>query len=84
MKHRNSILHELNKIEGLTNQLNFIVNQQQPIEEYKAAGSYDKMMVADIAISLSRKKEDKVNGTGRVHIMKNSFSPMTISKTEMS
>jgi hypothetical protein len=37
MKHRNSILHELNKIEGLTNQLNFIVNQQQPIEEYKAA-----------------------------------------------
>ena len=37
MKHRNSILHELNKIEGLTNQLNFIVNQQQPIEEYKVA-----------------------------------------------
>lgn len=37
MKHRDSILHELNKIEGLTNQLNFIVNQQQPIEEYKVA-----------------------------------------------
>ena len=37
MKHRDSILRELNKIEGLTNQLNFIVNQQQPIEEYKAA-----------------------------------------------
>jgi hypothetical protein len=37
MKHRNSILHELNKIEGLTNLLNFIVNQQQPIEEYRAA-----------------------------------------------
>ena len=37
MKHRNSILHELNKIEGLTSQLNFIVNQQQPIEEYRAA-----------------------------------------------
>ena len=36
MKHRDSILHELNKIESLTNQLNFIVNQQQPIEEYKA------------------------------------------------
>lgn len=36
MKHRDSILHELNKIEGLTNQLNFIVNQQQPIEEYRA------------------------------------------------
>jgi len=37
MKHRNNILHELNKIEGLTSQLNFIVNQQQPIQDYKAA-----------------------------------------------
>jgi nitrogen fixation/metabolism regulation signal transduction histidine kinase len=37
MKHRDSILRELNKIEGLTNQLNFMINQQQPIEEYKAA-----------------------------------------------
>ena len=37
MKHRDGILRELNKIEGLTHQLNFIVNQQQPIEEYKAA-----------------------------------------------
>jgi hypothetical protein len=37
MKYRDNILHELNKIEGLTNQLNFIVNQQQPIEDYKAA-----------------------------------------------
>jgi PAS domain-containing protein len=37
MKHRDSILRELNRIEGLTNQLNFIVNQQQPIEEYRAA-----------------------------------------------
>jgi hypothetical protein len=31
------------------------------------------MMVTDIAISLSRKKEDKVNGTGRFHIMKNRY-----------
>jgi len=37
MKHRDSILRELNRIEGLTNQLNFIVNQQQPIEAYKEA-----------------------------------------------
>jgi len=43
------------------------------IEGDKAAGSYDKMMVTDIAISLSRKKEDKVNGTGRFHIMKNRY-----------
>ena len=43
------------------------------IEGDKAAGSYDKMMVADICISLSRQKEDKVLGTGRFHIMKNRY-----------
>jgi hypothetical protein len=43
------------------------------IEGDKAAGSYDKMMVADICISLSRQKEDKVLGTGRVHVMKNRY-----------
>ena len=31
------------------------------------------MMVADICISLSRQKEDKVLGTGRVHVMKNRY-----------
>jgi replicative DNA helicase len=43
------------------------------IEGDKAAGSYDKMMVTDFALSLSRKKEDKVNGTGRFHVMKNRY-----------
>lgn len=43
------------------------------IEGDKAAGSYDKMMVADVCLSLSRKKEDKVLGTGRVHVMKNRY-----------
>jgi replicative DNA helicase len=43
------------------------------IEGDKAAGSYDKMMVTDVAISLSRKRQDKVNGTGRFHIMKNRY-----------
>ena len=43
------------------------------IEGDKAAGSYNKMMIADFALSLSRKREDKVNGTGRIHIMKNRF-----------
>ena len=43
------------------------------IEGDKAAGSYDKMMVTDFALSLSRKKEDKVNNTGRFHIMKNRY-----------
>jgi len=39
------------------------------IEGDKAAGSYNKM----IAMSLSRKRQDKVNGTGRIHIMKNRY-----------
>jgi hypothetical protein len=43
------------------------------IEGDKAAGSYDKVMITDVAISLSRKKEDKVAGTGRFHIMKNRY-----------
>ena len=43
------------------------------IEGDKAAGSYDKIMITDISISLSRKKEDKVAGTGRFHIMKNRY-----------
>lgn len=43
------------------------------IEGDKAAGSYDKMMVADLCLSLSRQKEDKVLGTGRVHVMKNRY-----------
>jgi hypothetical protein len=30
-------------------------------------------MITDFALSLSRKKEDKVNGTGRFHIMKNRY-----------
>ena len=30
-------------------------------------------MITDFALSLSRKKEDKVEGTGRFHIMKNRY-----------
>ena len=43
------------------------------IEGDKAAGSYDKIMITDFAASLSRKRQDKVNGTGRWHIMKNRY-----------
>lgn len=47
--------------------------QESVIEGDKSAGSYDKIMITDFCISLSRKKEDKVNGTGRFHIMKNRY-----------
>jgi hypothetical protein len=33
MKNKNNVLHQLDKIDGIANQLNFIVKQQQPIEE---------------------------------------------------
>ena len=47
--------------------------QDDIIQGDKAAGSYDKIMIADFCMSLSRKKEDKVNGTGRLHVMKNRY-----------
>jgi len=34
MKNKNNVLHQLDKIDSITNQLNFVVNNQQPIEEY--------------------------------------------------
>jgi len=62
------------KIPVLTpSQVNRMGAKDDVIEGDKAAGSYDKMMVADICLSLSRKKEDKVLGTGRVHVMKNRY-----------
>jgi replicative DNA helicase len=43
------------------------------VEADKIAGSYNKIMVADFAMSLSRKRADKINKTGRIHIMKNRY-----------
>lgn len=54
-------------------QVNRMGAKDDIIEGDKAAGSYDKIMVADFCLSLSRKKEDKVHGTGRVHVMKNRY-----------
>ena len=34
MKNKNNVLHQLDKIDGIANQLNFIVKTQQPIEDY--------------------------------------------------
>jgi replicative DNA helicase len=54
-------------------QVNRMGAKDDIIEADKAAGSYGKIMVADFSISLSRKKEDKMKGTGRIHIMKNRY-----------
>jgi len=41
----------------------------------KIAEDYSKIMTADFVISLSRKIEDKLAGTGRWHVIKNRFGP---------
>ena len=41
----------------------------------KIAESYSKIMTADFVMSLSRKIEDKIANTGRVHVIKNRFGP---------
>jgi len=67
------LARELNLPIWSVSQVNRAGAKDNIIEGDKAAGSYDKMMVTDVAISLSRKRQDKVNGTGRFHIMKNRY-----------
>jgi len=45
------------------------------IEADKIADSYAKVMNADFIMSISRKANDKLNNTARIHIMKNRFGP---------
>lgn len=60
---------------------------EEIIEADKIAESYAKIMVADFVVSLSRKVEDKISGTGRWHVIKNRFGPDGVtfpSKMNMS
>lgn len=50
--------------EGLNNDI---------IEADKAAGAYAKIFPADFVMSLSRKAQDKLSNTARIHIIKNRF-----------
>tara|TARA_R100001015_G_C4633244_1_gene197936 strand:- start:593 stop:1954 length:1362 start_codon:yes stop_codon:yes gene_type:complete len=61
--------------------------EEDVIGAEKIAESYSKIMTADFVVSLSRKIEDKLAGTGRWHVIKNRFGPdgMTFpSKANMS
>jgi len=69
------LARELNIPIWSVSQVNRAGAKDDIIEGDKAAGSYDKIMITDVAISFSRKKEDKVNGTGRFHVMKNRYGP---------
>ena len=67
------LARELNIPIWSVSQVNRAGSKDNVIEGDKAAGSYDKMMITNFAMSLSRKKEDKVNNTGRFHVMKNRY-----------
>jgi replicative DNA helicase len=43
------------------------------LESSHIAGSYDKIMIGDIVISLARGRKDRLAGTGRWHFMKNRY-----------
>jgi len=43
------------------------------VEANNISESYKKVMTSDLVISASRKRDDKVNNTGRIHIIKNRF-----------
>lgn len=45
------------------------------LQAENAAGSYDKIMIGDIIISLARGRKDKVNGSGKWHWIKNRYGP---------
>jgi len=67
------LARELNLPIWSVSQVNRAGAKDDVIEGDKSSGSYDKIFISDICISLSRKKEDKINGTGRFHIMKNRY-----------
>tara|TARA_S200002703_G_scaffold1109_1_gene1901 strand:- start:519 stop:1889 length:1371 start_codon:yes stop_codon:yes gene_type:complete len=67
------LARELNIPIWSVSQVNRAGAKDDVIEGDKAAGSYDKIMITDFCLSLSRKAKDKVNGTGRFHIMKNRY-----------
>ena len=56
-------------------QINRMGAKDEIIEGDKVAGSFQKMMIADFSVSLSRRRKDKINGTGRFHIMKSRLGP---------
>jgi len=67
------LARELNLPIWSVSQVNRAGANDNIIEGDKAAGSYNKMMITDFALSLSRRRQDKAGGTGRFHVMKNRY-----------
>ena len=47
--------------------------EEEIIDASKVAEAYSKVMISDFVISISRKVEDKIANTGRLHVIKNRF-----------
>jgi len=78
----NDIYEDLRGTAGLYNipcwsasQANRSALEDDIIEGGKVSESYNKLMIADFVMSLSRKVNDKIGGTGRFHTIKNRFGP---------
>lgn len=76
----NDIYEELRGIAGLydipiwtASQANRSATEEDVIEGNKVSESYNKVMIADFILSISRRLNDKVGGTGRWHVIKNRF-----------
>ncbi len=73
------ILGEL-QIPGWTcSQSNRGAHEEEIIQAGNVADSYRKIMTGDFILSLSRRMEDKLAGTGRIYVMKNRFGPDGVS-----
>jgi archaellum biogenesis ATPase FlaH len=46
---------------------------EEILQAKNAAGSYDKIMIGDIIVSLARGRKNKVDGTGNWHFIKNRY-----------
>ena len=75
-----SVYEELRQIAGelqipvwSASQSNRGAHEEEVIQAHNVADSYRKIMTGDFIISLSRKMEDKMASTGRIHIIKNRF-----------
>lgn len=70
-----SVLGELQVPGWSASQSNRGAHEEEIIQALDVADSYQKIMIGDFIMSLSRKMQDKLAGTGRVYVMKNRFGP---------
>ena len=75
-----SVYEELRQIAGelqipvwSASQSNRGAHDEEVIQAHNVADSYRKIMTGDFILSLSRRMEDKMASTGRLHIIKNRF-----------